>query len=192
MSTHLSVVELLELAGNGDRGAWRELVERHHRLVWKVALSHRLNDADAADVSQATWLILAEKLGTIRRPDRLAAWLTTTARRESLRVLAMRRREVQPSWDDVEPGESDPTVPAPEDSAVRGDRDRLLWTAFATLPEQCRKVLGLLAYEPDLTLVEIGRAVGLSPASITKTRTRCLTTLHRRVLSLGIGREAAG
>ena len=55
--------------------------------MWAVARAHRLRDADAADVSQATWLRLLQNLGQLKEPARVGAWLATTARRECLRVL---------------------------------------------------------------------------------------------------------
>ena len=88
-----SVAELLSAAEQGDRAAWRELVARFTPTVWAVARAHRLDRADAADVVQNTWLSLLENMNGIHDPARLAAWLATTARRHSLRVVAARRRE---------------------------------------------------------------------------------------------------
>ena len=58
-------------AAGGDSEAWERLVERFSGLVWAVARSHRLSDADAADVTQTTWLRLAEHLHRIRQPERV-------------------------------------------------------------------------------------------------------------------------
>src|SRR5450432_3642412 len=67
----LSTAELLAAAGNGDSAAWNELVERYSRLVWAVARGFSLSTADAADVSQTTWLRLVEHLGALREPEHL-------------------------------------------------------------------------------------------------------------------------
>ena len=75
----------------GDRSAWPELVGRHATTVWVVARSHRLDRTDAADAVQNTWTALAEYLPRLTSPERLRAWLVTTARRESLRIQARRR-----------------------------------------------------------------------------------------------------
>ncbi|MGH3859500.1 RNA polymerase sigma factor, partial [Actinokineospora sp.] len=95
----MDTAELVRRAGTGDQAAWRDLVDRHAGLVWRVARAHKLDDADAADVSQSTWIALAENLPTLRSPERLSAWLATTARRECLRMIADRGREVRaPEW----------------------------------------------------------------------------------------------
>jgi RNA polymerase sigma factor (sigma-70 family) len=163
----------------GDEKAWQELVRQYTPLVWKVARSFRLGTADAADAVQNTWVALAEHLPRLRRPERLAAWLTTTARRESLRILLRGRREVPVAEVDDTEGAG------PEPQVLRADRERLMWAAFAELPVRCRQLLGLLAFAPDLTYAQVSRAVGLEVGSVSKTRGRCLDELRRRLVARG-------
>ncbi len=174
--------ELLAGAHRGDQAAWREIIRRHVRLVWTVTRSHRLSPEDAADVNQTVWLILAENLTTIRQPDRLSAWLTTTARRESLAVLRMRGRE-EPAdlW------ESADDSPTPEDLALGDDADTRLWRAYTTLPERCRELLRLLAFAPELSARQTAEAVGIPPNSLGPTRGRCLAVLRRRLAMEAVG-----
>src|ERR1700736_5087741 len=84
----------LKAAAAGDATAWDALVGRYSNLVWAVARAHRLSSADAADVSQTTWLRLVEHLDSIKQPERLGAWLATTARRECLAVIRRKSRQV--------------------------------------------------------------------------------------------------
>lgn len=171
---------LLALAHWGDHAAWRELVRRHLRLVWAVARSFRLTRDDAADVTQATWLILAENLTAIRHPDRLTAWLVTTARRECLALLRTRSRE-EPA--DLRLPDRSPT---PEDAAEATDTGTRLWRAYRTLPAKCRDLLHLIAHAPDLTFTRLAEATGIPRNSLGPTRHRCLTTLRRRLTSEAI------
>src|SRR5262249_29116411 len=83
---------LLEAARQGNRAAWDALVARFNGLVWSIARGYRLGDADAHDAVQMTWLRLVENLDRIADPERLAAWLATTARRECLQLLRKARR----------------------------------------------------------------------------------------------------
>ncbi|MFI9813063.1 RNA polymerase sigma factor [Saccharothrix variisporea] len=171
----LSNAALLASARLGDHAAWHELVRRHLRLVWAVARSFRLTRDDAADVAQATWLVLAENLTTIRHPERLTAWLVTTARRESLAVLRTRSRE-EPA--DLRPPD---TAPSPEDTAEAADTGTRLWHAYRTLPARCRRLLHLIAHAPDLTYPELAQATGIPANSLGPTRHRCLAVLRRRL-----------
>jgi RNA polymerase sigma factor (sigma-70 family) len=146
-----------------------------------VTRAHRLRGADAADASQNTWAALAEHLPRLRDPDRVAGWLATTARRECLRILLQGRREVP--LEGLEIGTYE------EPAVFRTARDRLLWQAFATLPARCRQLLGLVAHAPELTYVQLSRALGIKVNSIGQTRGRCLDVLRRRLILLGGGPE---
>ena len=79
-----NVRELVHAANNGDSSAWKLLVEHFSGLIWSVARGFGLNHADAGDVLQTTWLRLAEHLGRIENPERVGAWLATTARHEAV------------------------------------------------------------------------------------------------------------
>jgi DNA-directed RNA polymerase specialized sigma24 family protein len=82
--------ELLARAGNGEQVAWDQLVDRYGGMVWAVARAHGLRPADAADVSQVTWLLLTQHLGSIQEPGRLRVWLLRTATREAHRMRRLR------------------------------------------------------------------------------------------------------
>jgi DNA-directed RNA polymerase specialized sigma24 family protein len=85
---------LVARAGTGDQVAWDQLVDRYGGLVWAVARAHDLSAQDAADVSQVTWLLLTQHLGSLRQPERLEVWLLRTAIREANRVRTLRGCEV--------------------------------------------------------------------------------------------------
>jgi RNA polymerase sigma factor (sigma-70 family) len=175
-----TLTELVARASRGDQQAWRELVDRFSRLVWSVARSHRLDHADASDVCQTTWLRLAEHLHTLRDPARLPGWLATTARRESLRVIAGRRRETP----DPMPGEPDPDPSyGPEVLVLIEDRDTRLWQAFDTLSDRCQQLLKILSSTPELSYQEVSEVLQWPIGSIGPTRGRCLEILRRRLVA---------
>lgn len=182
---------LVRLARERDRDAWNELVRRYAPVVWRVAGTHCPDSADAKDVSQNTWITLAERLSNVRHPDRLAGWLATTARREALRLHASRRHEIRPErWPD---GVADANPEHwPEPHALRDARDRLLWRAFSALPDRCQRLLGLLAHAPELTYAQLGHALGIKLGTVGPARGRCLHELRRRLAGLGLCEGAAG
>ncbi len=87
-----SLVALVRRASAGGQEAWDQLVDRYAGLVWGVARAHGLDEVTAADVSQMTWLQLADALDQIQDPEHLGAWLATTTGRESLRAIHAARR----------------------------------------------------------------------------------------------------
>ena len=71
--TDLDVTGAVTAAAAGDADAWNALVDRYSGLVWAVARGEGLSRADAADVSQTTWLRLAEPASLVSsvEPERL-------------------------------------------------------------------------------------------------------------------------
>lgn len=63
-----AITVLVNAAGAGDQSAWNRLVQEFGSMIWAIARAHRLGDADAADVSQATWLALLEHITRLNNP----------------------------------------------------------------------------------------------------------------------------
>ena len=163
-------------AAHGDDSAWRLLVDRFSGLVWATARAHRLARDDAADVAQTTWLRLVEHLDRIREPDRLGAWLATTARHESLRLLRRGVRE-QPATTPI--CSRHRTTRRSTASSVDPAHDGALWRAFAALSERCKSLLRLLISDEEPSYEEVGAALGMPVGAIGPTRMRCLERLRR-------------
>src|SRR5690349_14349665 len=71
---------LKAFAHTGDERAFRELVERHVDLVYASA-RRQLRDAHLAeDVTQAVFVVLARRAGSVRSGAVLPAWLLATTR----------------------------------------------------------------------------------------------------------------
>jgi DNA-directed RNA polymerase specialized sigma24 family protein len=87
---------LVARAGTGDQVAWDQLVDRYGAMVWAVARAHGLRAHDASDVSQVTWLLLAQHLGALPQPERVGVWLLRTATREAYRMRRLRGYEDGP------------------------------------------------------------------------------------------------
>ena len=129
---------LVRSAADGDKTAWSALVEHFSGLVWSIARAHRLGAADAEEVFQITWLRFTENVSRLRDPDRVGAWLATTARNESLKVIRLGARVTATDSPQVldrasEEGSPETAVLAAEEDADRLRRARQLWSAFEQL-----------------------------------------------------------
>jgi RNA polymerase sigma factor (sigma-70 family) len=170
----LALGSLLQAAAAGDELAWRTIVERFHRLVWATARSSGLGEADAADVTQTTWLRLAEHLSRISTPDALPGWLVTTTRREATRVSRRSRRPLPPRL----VVEADLALEPPaSERIVDAERRREVRAAFERLGERCRMLLALLSADEPLSYEQISAEVEIPVGSIGPTRRRCLVKL---------------
>ncbi len=166
---------LVRAAADGDQRAWSVLVDRFSKLVWTIARNHRLSSDDASEVSQTTWLRLAEHIDLLQDPSRVGGWLATTARHESLRVLRGAGRQI-PMGDDMP--EPECATAGIDEELLRSERDTLLWRAFSRLPARDQALLRLLVSDPMPSYEEIGAALGMPVGSIGPTRARCLKRLR--------------
>ena len=181
--------DLVRAASEGDRAAWDALVERYTPMLWGIARGHRLDAHAAGDVVQTSWLRLVEHLDRLQEPDHVGAWLATTARRETLRVLRLAARQTP-----TEPDELPEPLPGPGPDArtLVAERDRALAGAFSRLSERCRLLLRLLLAEPTVPYAEIGAALDMPVGSIGPTRARCLAQLRQEAQVAGITDAASG
>src|SRR5262249_54322639 len=69
-----------------DESAFETLVRRHGAMVLQVAQRLLHNGHDAEDVFQATFLILARKAASVRKPASVACWLHGVAHRLALQT----------------------------------------------------------------------------------------------------------
>ena len=172
--------ELIRRVRAGQRDGWDTLTQRHTGRLWSVARALRMNDADAADAVQTTWLRLVEHLDTLREPQYVGAWLMTTMRRECLRTLTRRGRTVHTEdWGDT----PDPAEPL-DDALLRDERDSALWRAFQLVPPRCQSLLRVFMADPPPSYEEVAAALGMPIGSIGPTRKRCLGKL-REILIAG-------
>ena len=62
------------------------LAHDYYQNLYRFAISLTHNEAEAADLTQQTYLILAVRGGQIRSPDKAKSWLFTTLYREFLKL----------------------------------------------------------------------------------------------------------
>jgi RNA polymerase sigma factor (sigma-70 family) len=172
------VTRRVALAAAGDPCAWEDLVHEFSGMVRAVARSHRLSDADVGDVAQATWLRLFEHLDRITEPARVGAWLATTARRESLRLLRGARCLTLVGQDLPEEEASESSA---DDALIAAERDVVLWRCFTRLRGRDQTLLHLVLAEPRLGYEEIAAALEMPIGSIGPTRARALERLRREL-----------
>jgi RNA polymerase sigma factor (sigma-70 family) len=179
MRDDASVIDLVARVGDGDQDAWNELVERYSPLVWSICLRYRLDRDDIEDVRQSVWMLLIERIGTLREPAALPGWLSTTTRNECLRVLRVSRRHDHGSLPPEDLMPPDPNAVQVDRDILEAERDDALRAAFDGLSPGCRQLLSMLVADPPVPYAEISAALGVAVGSVGPTRARCLDHLRR-------------
>ena len=137
---------------------------------------------DAADAVQDTFVIAASKLGGLREPDRLRAWLFTVARNECLHRLKS-RRSATPLQDAPEPADENADVGG---AAERAETIALVRAAAAGLNDGERDVINQLWH--GLEVPEVAAVLGVSRNHAYALFSRAREQLEASVAVLLVGR----
>lgn len=185
--------QLVAACRRGEQPAWAALVRRYQRLVYTVPRRAGLDEAAAADVFQAAFSKLFEHLARIEQPERVQAWLVTTAKRETLALLRERGRwAALPAGGDDEGDDPLDRIadPAPLPEALLDDlqQQQRVRRALEHLDERSRLLLTLLFLQDEpLPYGEIAARCGMPEGSIGPTRARALAKLRALLAEDGGG-----
>ena len=168
---------------SGDPEGLDDLVSVMTPVLWHVVRAYRLSDQAAEDVIQTTWLALVRRRSTILDPVAIGGWLTTTARREAWRVSSGKATATPVEDDDLAP--LLPRQRSAEESVVQNDEGDRLWAAVDALPERCRRLLRIVAFENRPDYRELAVDLGMPVGSIGPTRGRCLAKLRVALMQAG-------
>ncbi len=179
----------------GDAAAWEALVRRYQRVVHGIARSSGLDEQLGADVFQTVFLRLLQHLPRIAEPERLQAWLVTTAKRESWLQRQRSRRLV--SWNGVDsdeaggvgddhgdapraqyPGQRADAAPGPEATVEHWQQLAQVQLGLQRLDPRCRQLLQALFHAEAPGYELIARRLDMPVGSIGPTRSRCLAKLR--------------
>jgi RNA polymerase sigma-70 factor, ECF subfamily len=152
------------LARDGDSEAFRALVERHGRAIYRVA--HRMtgNPSDAEDVVQETFLKAYKQLSRFESRANFGTWLHRIAVNCSIDLIRSRpHREAAHDASDLEhfsAPEADAARPSPERLMLSAEVQGRINGAMSGLSQMERAAFVLRHFEGQ-SIEEISRALGL-------------------------------
>jgi RNA polymerase sigma factor (sigma-70 family) len=170
-----------------DEAAFAAMVRRHGPMVLRVARRITGSRADAEDVYQAAFFVLARKAETLRWRHSVGNWLYGVAVRlaQRSRSDAARRRAHEARLG--ESGLSTPRGPGPPDELSLREGQQLLDAELARLPEKYRAPMVLCYLEGlsrDEAARELGWRCGLLKSRLEQARELLRRRLSRRGLTL--------
>lgn len=166
-----AIVALVPLAAAGDKVGFTRLVEAFHadmaRLAYFVCGGNR---ELAEDAVQSAWAIAWSRLGTLREPERIRAWLLSVTANEARQLLRQQRQVVAVR---LEFAEERLAGPDPYMSPALLDMASVL----ARLKPEERTLVGL-RYAAGLDSAEIGAVLGMSASGVRSRLDRLLDRLR--------------
>ena len=177
-----SDVELIQSVLSGDEDAFAELVNKHkkavHALAWRVIGDFHI----AEDITQDTFLIVYQRLHTLKDPNQFLGWLYVIARR---RCYAWLRKK----WIRTQPLEDAETAMIGKDVYSQHVADERANTAIdvqrevvkrllANLKESERTVM-TLHYLGEMKIEEISKFLGVSVGTIKSRLQRARNRLQK-------------
>ena len=164
----------VEQVRRGDVDAFRLLVERHSRAVFRLAYRLTRNEHDADDVVQETFLRAYKHLPTFDARSSFGTWLHRIATNSAFDLLRKRQHERSESLE----ADRDPVAPPIHDSILtRVGVTGALQRGMKELSENERIAFVLRHYE-GMSIEEIGQFLGTEANATKNTIFRAVKKLR--------------
>lgn len=172
----------------GDRDAFRVLVERHSRAIFRVAFRVTNHEQDAEEIVQETFLKAYKALHTFEARANFSTWLTRIAINCSLDLIAQ-RKATQPLTSESADGEEveiqvPSNEPSPERKVLSGEVREQIAGAMDSLTPVERTAFVLRHFE-GRSIDEISTVLQIKGGAAKNTIFRAVQKLRRALEPLG-------
>ncbi len=155
---------------------FEDLVSTHYENLYRFALSLCHREAEAADLTQQTFLRWAQRGFQLRDRSKAKTWLFTTLYRE---FLGGQRRSTR--FPHVEIDDAGPDLPHLEPETVNQMDGQTVMTALNSLDETYRAPL-MLFYLKDLSYQEIASVLNIPIGTVMSRLSRAKDQLRKRLI----------
>jgi RNA polymerase sigma-70 factor (ECF subfamily) len=181
--------KLIALLADDSEYAFQLLYDRHRKRIYQTALRYLKSPILAQEVVQDVFLKLWFNRKNLKTDQPVEAWLHTITKNN----LLNRIKKIANEWKAIKGVSqvSEKSVDNIENDMQSAQYNELLQRAIDQLPEQQQKVFTLARYH-QLTYVEIGERLDISPLTVKTHMSRALDSIktffadHGIIFSAGI------
>lgn len=185
MQSKLSDIELISKTMTGDQSAYAELIKRHQRFVFTLAIRFTKNREDAEEVAQDCFVKAFRSLGSFKKESKFSTWLYTIVYTTAMTSLRKKRPDTA-SIDDEATHIQIENTPSSYDvnNAENRSRSFYLNQAIGQLSADDATIITLF-YKGEQSLEEIAQTLGIEANSVKvklfRARQRLKETLERNL-----------
>jgi RNA polymerase sigma factor (sigma-70 family) len=183
----LNDAELVAESLDGNRDAFRQIVERYQTLISSLAYCATGNISQSEDLAQETFLSAWQQLAKLREPAKLRSWLCSITR--FLISKAFRRDGREPvhaaaSLEAMDEWASPESLPP--DQVISEEEKAILWRSLERIPEIYREPL-VLFYREQQSVETVAHDLGLSEDAVKQRLSRGRKLLQEQFLAFVAG-----
>jgi RNA polymerase sigma-70 factor, ECF subfamily len=175
----------IEKARRGDGDAFRVLVERHSRALFRLGFRMTGNESDAEDVVQEAFLKAYRQLGSFDGRASFSTWLYRIAANCALDLVRARQRRGEKYFESAPAGETKDLLsslaspdPSPDRLAMSGEVRELVSEAMKELSAAERTAFVLRHFE-GMCIEDVSRALGCQTGAAKHSVFRAVQKLRR-------------
>lgn len=167
----------VERARGGDPDAFRLLVEKHSRVIFRVAYRMTGNEHDADDVVQEAFLRAYRQIEHFEERANFSTWLHRIAINCSLDLLRARGRHDKHYGGEADESALEATAPQPDRLVLSAELQQHVSAALERLSGNERTAFVLRHFE-GMPVEEIGRTLGIQVSAAKHTIFRAVKKLR--------------
>ena len=172
-----SMDRIVAKAQAGDRDAFGQIFEHHHRFIYKFVYAMLGAHELAEELTQETFLGAYKNICSLRGDAKLQTWLCGIAKNLVYKSFRNHRKEGQPSGAEVESlNLFDEKSPSPVDQFLNQELNQVIAIALSKLNED-RRLVFILKEIQHLSYYEISEITG-------NTIPKLKTDLHRAKIEM--------
>src|SRR5471030_963161 len=165
MQSKLSDIELIQQTLAGNQSAYADLVKRHQRFVFTLALRFAKNREDAEEITQDCFVKAYRSLSLFQRQSKFSTWLYSIVYTTAMTSLRKKRIETSSIDDDDNTIQIESTGGYNENNAENKSRSFYVNQSIAQLLPDDATIITLF-YKGEQSLEEIGRAMGIETNTV--------------------------
>lgn len=181
MQQQLSDIEIITSILEGNTSAFADLVKRHQRYVFTLAMRYAKNREDAEEIAQDTFVKAYRALGTFKQTSKFSTWLFTITYTTAMTFLR-KKRLLTDSINDEESGiQLENHISSYQANGIeqRSGYVFLNQAIDQLMPDDAAIIT--LFYKGEQSLEEIGQALKMEPNTIKVKLHRARTRLKEKL-----------